>query len=53
VPADASRGRLDPLRKKVAVCGLILFGTLSSTLGKLGEGAAGQGQGKHARPRCV
>jgi len=32
-----SRGRLDPLRKKVAVCGLILFGTLISTLGKLGR----------------
>lgn len=35
--ALAERGRLDPLRKKIAVCGLILFGTLISTLGKLGE----------------
>lgn len=27
---------LDPLRKKIAVCGLVLSGTLISTLGKLG-----------------
>lgn len=35
--AASSSSRLDPLRRKVAVAGLILFGTLISSLGKLGE----------------
>jgi hypothetical protein len=36
LPSD-TKARLSPARKRVAVCGLILFGTLISTLGKLGE----------------
>jgi hypothetical protein len=35
--ATKFRERLTPARKRVALAGLILFGTLISTLGKLGE----------------